>query len=122
MPDVFDELHRRWRGGEPVALATVVATRRSAPQPPGAAMLVAADGTVTGSVSGGCVEADLYERARAVLDTGTPELARYAVSDDDAYAVGLTCGGELDVFLERVDRRASRNWGRSPPRGAPAGR
>ncbi|PWR14137.1 XshC-Cox1 family protein [Micromonospora sicca] len=103
MPDVFDELHRRWRGGEPVALATVVATRRSAPQPPGAAMLVAADGTVTGSVSGGCVEADLYERARAVLDTGTPELARYAVSDDDAYAVGLTCGGELDVFLERVD-------------------
>ncbi|RKN56191.1 XdhC/CoxI family protein [Micromonospora costi] len=103
MHDVFDELHRRWRSGESVALATVVATWRSAPQPPGAAMLVAGDGTVTGSVSGGCVEADLYERARRVLDTGTPELTRYGVSDDDAYAVGLTCGGVLDVFVERVD-------------------
>ncbi|MER7891197.1 XdhC/CoxI family protein [Micromonospora sp. NPDC094482] len=103
MRDVFDELHRHWRAGEPVALATVVATWRSAPQPPGAAMLVAADGTVTGSVSGGCVEADLYERARTVLDTGVPELTRYGVTDDDAYAVGLTCGGVLDVFVERVE-------------------
>ncbi|TNH30247.1 XshC-Cox1 family protein [Micromonospora orduensis] len=103
MPDVFDEMHRRCRAGEPVALATVVATWRSAPQPPGAAMLVAADGTVTGSVSGGCVEADLYERARRVLDTGAPEMTRYGVSDDDAYAVGLTCGGVLDVFVERID-------------------
>ncbi|MFJ6167408.1 XdhC family protein [Micromonospora orduensis] len=103
MPDLFDEMYRRCRAGEPVALATVVATWRSAPQPAGAAMLVAADGTVTGSVSGGCVEADLYERARRVLDTGAPELTRYGVSDDDAYAVGLTCGGVLDVFVERVD-------------------
>ncbi|MET7704507.1 XdhC family protein [Micromonospora sp. NPDC005413] len=105
MPDVFDEVHRRCRSGEPVALATVVATWRSAPQPPGATMLVAADGTVTGSVSGGCVEADVYERARRVLETGTPELTRYGISDDDAYAVGLTCGGILDVFVERVDAR-----------------
>lgn len=105
MPDVFDEVHRRCRAGEPVALATVVATWRSAPQPPGATMLVAADGTVTGSVSGGCVEADVYERARRVLDTATPELTRYGISDDDAYAVGLTCGGILDVFVERVDAR-----------------
>ncbi|MET8353909.1 MULTISPECIES: XdhC/CoxI family protein [unclassified Micromonospora] len=103
MPDVFEELHRRCRAGEAVALATVVATWRSAPQPPGASMLVAADGTVTGSVSGGCVEADLYERARHVLDTGAPELTRYGVSDDAAYAAGLTCGGELDVFVERID-------------------
>ncbi|SCF01809.1 xanthine dehydrogenase accessory factor [Micromonospora coriariae] len=103
MPDVFEELHRRCRAGEAVALATVVATWRSAPQPPGASMLVAADGTVTGSVSGGCVEADLYERARIVLDTGAPELTRYGVSDDAAYAAGLTCGGELDVFVERID-------------------
>ncbi|MET8123685.1 XdhC/CoxI family protein [Micromonospora sp. NPDC005189] len=105
MPDVFDEVHRRCRSGEPVALATVVATWRSAPQPPGATMLVAADGTVTGSVSGGCVEADVYERARHVLETATPELTRYGISDDDAYAVGLTCGGILDVFVERVDAR-----------------
>ncbi|WP_255508994.1 XdhC family protein [Micromonospora sp. A202] len=103
VPDVFDEAHRRCQAGEPVALATVVATWHSAPQPPGATMLVAADGTVTGSVSGGCVEADLYERARRVLATGAPELIRYGISDDDAYAVGLTCGGVLDVFVERVD-------------------
>ncbi|MCG5473231.1 XdhC family protein [Micromonospora sp. LAH09] len=103
MPDVFDEARRRCHAGETVALATVVATWHSAPQPPGATMLVAADGTVTGSVSGGCVEADLYERARRVLVTGAPELIRYGVSDDDAYAVGLTCGGALDVFVERVD-------------------
>ncbi|MCG5454461.1 XdhC family protein [Micromonospora sp. PSH03] len=103
MPDVFDEVHRRCRDREPVALATVVATWHSAPQPPGTAMVVATDGTVIGSVSGGCVEADLYERARGVLDTGQPELCRYGISDDDAYTVGLTCGGILDVFVERVD-------------------
>ncbi|MEW1586517.1 XdhC family protein [Micromonospora vinacea] len=106
VPDVFDEVHRRCRDGEPVALATVVGTWHSAPQPPGAAMVVAADGTVVGSVSGGCVEADLYERARRVLDTGQPELCRYGISDDDAYTVGLTCGGVLDVFVERVDASA----------------
>ncbi|WP_307847320.1 XdhC family protein [Micromonospora sp. D93] len=106
MPDVFDEVHRRCRDGESVALATVVATWHSAPQPPGAAMVVATDGTIIGSVSGGCVEADLYERARGVLDTGQPELRRYGISDDDAYTVGLTCGGVLDVFVERVDASA----------------
>ncbi|WP_327034779.1 XdhC/CoxI family protein [Micromonospora ureilytica] len=106
MPDVFDEVHRRCRDGEPVASATVVATWHSAPQPPGAAMVVATDGTVIGSVSGGCVEADLYELARGVLDTGQPELRRYGISDDDAYTVGLTCGGILDVFVERVDASA----------------
>ncbi|WP_244219238.1 XdhC family protein [Micromonospora arida] len=106
MPDVFDEVHRRCRDGEPTALATVVATWHSAPQPPGAAMVVTTDGTVIGSVSGGCVEADLYERARRVLDTGQPELCRYGISDDDAYTVGLTCGGLLDVFVERVDASA----------------
>ncbi|MFF0123506.1 XdhC family protein [Micromonospora arida] len=106
VPDVFDEVHRRCGDGEPVALATVVATWHSAPQPPGAAMVVTTDGTVIGSVSGGCVEADLYERARRVLDTGQPELCRYGISDDDAYTVGLTCGGILDVFVERVDASA----------------
>ncbi|WP_208641031.1 XdhC family protein [Micromonospora arborensis] len=106
VPDVFDEVHRRCRAGEPVALATVVATWHSAPQPPGATMAVAVDGTVTGSVSGGCVEADLYERSRRVLNTGAAELIRYGISDDDAYAVGLTCGGILDVFVERVDAGA----------------
>lgn len=107
---MFDEVHRRCRAGEVVALATVVATWRSAPQPPGVTMLVAADGTVTGSVSGGCVEADLYERAHRVLDAGVPELIRYGISDDDAYAVGLTCGGMLDVFVERIEPDAIAEW------------
>jgi xanthine dehydrogenase accessory factor len=105
MRDVLDELLAGWRRGETVGLATVVATFRSAPRPPGAAMLVTASGSVVGSVSGGCVEADVYARAQDVLVSGQPQLQRYGVSDDDAFAVGLTCGGILDVFVEPVDRR-----------------
>ncbi|BCJ38547.1 xanthine dehydrogenase [Actinocatenispora thailandica] len=106
MDEVLAALHERWAAGEPAGLATVVATWHSAPRQPGAAMLVAADGTVTGSVSGGCVEGDLYEVAGEVRDTGRAVLRRYGVSDDDAFAVGLTCGGILDVYVERVDRAA----------------
>ncbi|GIL28038.1 XdhC family protein [Actinocatenispora comari] len=106
MDDVLAALHARWAAGEPAGLATVVATWHSAPRQPGAAMLVAADGTVTGSVSGGCVEGDLYEVAGEVRDTGRAVLRRYGVSDDDAFAVGLTCGGILDIYVERVDRPA----------------
>ncbi|GAA3520218.1 XdhC family protein [Actinocatenispora rupis] len=103
MDEVLTALRKRWDASEPAGLATVVATWHSAPRQPGAAMLVAADGTVTGSVSGGCVEGDLYEVAGEVRDTGTPLLRRYGVSDDEAFAVGLTCGGILDVYVERVD-------------------
>src|SRR5947207_12770323 len=85
-------------------MATVVATWRSAPRPPGATMLAGPDGTVVGSVSGGCVEGAVYELAREVAQTGMPVLQRYGVSDSDAFAVGLTCGGILDVYVERVDR------------------
>ncbi|MEV0841846.1 XdhC/CoxI family protein [Actinocatenispora sera] len=106
MDDVLAALHERWAADEPAGLATVVATWHSAPRQPGAAMLVAADGTVTGSVSGGCVEGDLYEVAGEVRDTGRAVLRRYGVSDDDAFAVGLTCGGILDVYVERVDQAA----------------
>ena len=67
-------------------------------------MLVAADGEVTGSVSGGCVEGAVYELATQVVEDGIPVLQRYGVSDDDAFAVGLTCGGILDVYVEAVDR------------------
>ncbi|OLF17700.1 XdhC family protein [Actinophytocola xanthii] len=102
MRDVLDELVGRYSAGEAVALGTVVATFSSAPRAPGAAMLVAADGTVAGSVSGGCVEGAVYEQGREVLDTGTPVLRRFGVSDDDAFAVGLTCGGIIDIFIERV--------------------
>ncbi|WP_158887743.1 XdhC family protein [Amycolatopsis anabasis] len=103
MHDVLDELYRRWSAGETVGLGTVVATFSSAPRAPGAAMLVAADGEVTGSVSGGCVEGAVYELAQQVVEARTPALQRYGVSDDDAFAVGLTCGGILDVYVERVD-------------------
>src|SRR4051812_20169045 len=93
-----------WRAGATVGLATVVGTWRSAPRPPGASMLVAPDGTAVGSVSGGCVESDVYELARRVVTDGTPVLQRYGVSDHDAAAVGLACGGILDVYVEAVSR------------------
>jgi xanthine dehydrogenase accessory factor len=102
--DVLDDLTKWWAAGEPVGMATVVATWRSAPRPAGATMLVGPDGTAVGSVSGGCVEGAVYELAQEVADTGAPVMQRYGVSDDDAFAVGLTCGGIIDVFVERVDR------------------
>ncbi|GLZ41522.1 XdhC/CoxI family protein [Actinokineospora sp. NBRC 105648] len=104
MRDVLDELMRHYAAGEPVALGTVVATFSSAPRAPGAAMVVAADGTVAGSVSGGCVEGAVYELGREVLADSRPVLQRYGVTDDDAFAVGLTCGGIIDIFVERIDR------------------
>jgi xanthine dehydrogenase accessory factor len=104
--DVLDDLARWWDAGEPVGMATVVGTWRSSPRPPGAVMLVGPDGSVVGSVSGGCVEGAVYDLAMEVTTTGTPVLARYGVSDDDAFAVGLTCGGIIDVFVERVGRES----------------
>ncbi len=104
MREVLPDLLRRWEAGETVGLGTVVETFRSAPRAPGASMLVGADGAVVGSVSGGCVEGDVYELARSVVDSGVPVLQRYGVSDDDALAVGLTCGGSIDVFVEPVSR------------------
>ncbi|ASR35129.1 XshC-Cox1 family protein [Prauserella marina] len=106
MHDVLDELHRRWSGGETVGVGTVVATFSSAPRAPGAAMLVGADGTAVGSVSGGCVEGAVYELAQRVVADRVPVLQRYGVSDDDAFAVGLTCGGIIDIFVEHVDRES----------------
>jgi xanthine dehydrogenase accessory factor len=103
MRDVLDDLDRWYGQGHPVAMATVVATWRSAPRPAGATMLVGADGTAVGSVSGGCVEGAVYELAQQVVESGEPVLQRYGVSDDDAFAVGLTCGGILDIYVERID-------------------
>ena len=104
MRDVLAQLMSIWRAGDAAGLATVVRTFRSAPRPPGAAMVVAPDGSVSGSVSGGCVEGAVYELATEVAQTGTPRLERYGVSDDDAFAVGLTCGGIIDVFIESMSR------------------
>jgi xanthine dehydrogenase accessory factor len=102
MREVLPELLAWWRAGQTVGMGTVVATWRSAPRPAGAVMLVGPDGRAVGSVSGGCVEGALYEVCARVRVTGEPVLERYGVSDDDAYAVGLTCGGVLDVFVEPV--------------------
>jgi xanthine dehydrogenase accessory factor len=106
MRDVLDELHRRWAAGETVGLGTVVATFSSAPRDPGAAMLVGSDGTVTGSVSGGCVEGAVYELAQDVVAERAPVLQRYGITDDDAFAVGLTCGGIIDIYVEPVDKES----------------
>src|SRR3954454_17155931 len=103
MREVIDPLLEWWRTGRPVGMATVVATFRSAPRPPGASMLVGPDGSAVGSVSGGCVEGAVYDLAQQVVAQGSPRLNRYGVSDDDAFEVGLTCGGILDVYVERVD-------------------
>jgi xanthine dehydrogenase accessory factor len=102
--DVLDELLTVWQAGGTAGVATVVRTIRSAPRPPGAAMVVTPDGTVAGSVSGGCVEAAVYELANEVVASGRPELQRYGITDDDAFAVGLTCGGIIDIFTEPVSR------------------
>jgi xanthine dehydrogenase accessory factor len=102
--DVLSELMQWWEAGETVGVGTVVATFQSAPRPAGASMLVGPDGTAVGSVSGGCVEGAVYELGQSVVESGEPVLERYGVSDDDAFAVGLTCGGILDVYVEKVDR------------------
>ena len=104
MRDVLSELTRWWGDGEPVGMATVVGTWRSAPRPAGATMLVGQDGTAVGSVSGGCVEGAVYELCKTAIETGEPVLQRYGITDDDAFEVGLTCGGIIDLFVERVDR------------------
>lgn len=100
--DVLDDLYARWATDDAVAVGTVVATFSSAPRPAGAAMIVAEDGTAVGSVSGGCVEGAVYELGQQVLADGMPSSQRYGVSDDDAFTDGLTCGGILDVFVERI--------------------
>jgi xanthine dehydrogenase accessory factor len=106
MRDVLDDLIGWWQAGETVGVGTVVGTWRSAPRPAGASMLVGPDGTAVGSVSGGCVEGAVYEEAKDVVATGRPTLERYGVSDDDAFAVGLTCGGILDVYVEAISRES----------------
>ncbi|RKR30424.1 XdhC family protein [Arthrobacter oryzae] len=105
MRDVLSAILPDWRRGATAGLATVVNTFKSAPRLPGAAMLVTAGGDAVGSVSGGCVEGAVYELASQVKDDGQPALVRYGISDDDAFAVGLTCGGIIDIFVEPVSRQ-----------------
>jgi xanthine dehydrogenase accessory factor len=100
--EILPELERWVESGEEAVVATVVATRRSAPRPVGSSFAVSSSGAICGSVSGGCVESDVYEKAQEVLETGRPQLVTYGISDDQAWSVGLPCGGEIDVFLEKV--------------------
>jgi xanthine dehydrogenase accessory factor len=102
--DILDSMTKWWDANETFGLATVVQTFSSAPREPGAAMAVSADGQAVGSVSGGCVEGAVYELANDVIASGRPVLQRYGISDNDAFAVGLTCGGIIDIFVEPASR------------------
>lgn len=104
MRDVLVDLMAVWEAGGTAGVGTVVRTFQSAPRPPGASMVVASDGAVSGSVSGGCVEGAVYDLANDVVREGKPRLERYGITDDDAFSVGLTCGGVIDVFVEPVSR------------------
>ncbi|WP_405453932.1 XdhC family protein [Streptomyces achromogenes] len=106
MLDLAGELHRWIEQGREFAVATVVAVSGSAPREVGAALAVDREGTVIGSVSGGCVEGAVYDLCGAALRTGESVLERFGYSDDDAFAVGLTCGGTIDVLITPVVARA----------------
>ncbi len=110
MRDIAEDLRTLLAAGTPFALATVVGAKGSSPRPPGAAMAVSADGEAIGSISGGCVEGAVYTTAEQVL-TGTGAVVEsYGYSDDDAFAVGLTCGGELEVLVAPADRDVLTVW------------
>lgn len=103
MREILSELER-WRDrGDRIAMARVVATRRSSPRPVGSKLIVSASGELAGSVSGGCVESEVVEAAREVLAGGEPRLLTYGISDDLALTVGLPCGGEIDVWVSEPD-------------------
>ncbi|WP_055531579.1 XdhC family protein [Streptomyces graminilatus] len=102
MLDIAEELHRWVEQGRDFAVATVVAVSGSGPRQPGAALAVDADGTAIGSVSGGCVEGAVYELCQQALADGESVLERFGYSDDDAFAVGLTCGGVIDILVTPV--------------------
>lgn len=102
MREIIDELLPSFNEGKPFALATVTRTWSSAPRPVGAAMAVLSSGEVIGSVSGGCVEGAIHEAALEVLASKIPQSVTYGVSDDNAFAVGLTCGGTIELFIQYV--------------------
>lgn len=103
MLDLLDDIDR-WRAdGQRVALATVIKTVGSTPRPLGSKMAVSEQGAIAGSVSGGCIEGAVFEEAQAVLRGGAPRRVSFGISDEQAWAVGLSCGGTVEVLVERLE-------------------
>ena len=103
MKEIVDQVEQWRERGEQVAVATVIATRKSAPRPVGAKLAVSESGAMCGSVSGGCVENDVVLQALEVMESGESRVVTYGITEDQALGVGLPCGGEIDVLLERLD-------------------
>jgi xanthine dehydrogenase accessory factor len=103
MRDVLEDVDAWVARGDRVALATVIAVKRSAPRPPGAKMAINDRGEVSGAVSGGCVEGAVVEVAEEVLGGSEPRLLHFGIADSEAWDVGLPCGGEIDVYVERYE-------------------
>lgn len=101
--DVLEQAAAWRREGREVAIATVVSTWGSAPRRPGSQLAVDADGALVGSVSGGCVEGAVVAEARELMSDGEPRLLEFGVTNDEAWEVGLACGGTIEVFVERLD-------------------
>lgn len=108
MRDLLPTLVRAANDGQPVAVALVARVYRSAPRQAGSAMARFADGRILGSVTGGCVEPDVLANAAQVLEGGPPRLIPYGIADDQAFEVGLPCGGQVDIFVESMDPDAVR--------------
>jgi xanthine dehydrogenase accessory factor len=103
MKDVLEEVDTWVANGEKVALATVIGVKRSAPRPPGAKMAISENGEIAGAVSGGCVEGAVVEVAEEILSGGAPRLLHFGIADEEAWDVGLPCGGEISVWVERYE-------------------
>ena len=103
MKEILNDLERWQRQGKRIAIARVVDLEGSGPRMPGAAMAVAEDGEVSGSVSGGCVEGAVVVEALSVLEKNDRRMVTFGYSDDEAFAVGLTCGGTIHLFIEPLD-------------------
>jgi xanthine/CO dehydrogenase XdhC/CoxF family maturation factor len=105
MRDILHDIRDWQSANEEIALATVVKASGSAPRQAGAKLAVTRSGKMSGSVSGGCVEGAVFEKAMAVLDSGKPEVIHYGISDELAWDVGLSCGGQIDVLIEPFEDR-----------------
>jgi xanthine/CO dehydrogenase XdhC/CoxF family maturation factor len=101
--DVLDAAERWRAAGRPVAIATVVETWGSAPRPVGSSLVIDGDGNFLGSVSGGCVEGAVVTEALDVIGDGAPKMLEFGVADETAWRVGLSCGGRIRVYVEKLD-------------------